>query len=550
LQSILQKDCGGDWITFLTAIRQMCEQHASRHKFFKGMVESFNNGRYIRSIQKDMVAEMESLATKERTLKLQLEADLSDEQLTKIAHCLLYEDSTKRQKKLRRIYEGVPMPRLLHLPDSLKDLKEKLAKRCPSHQHESGCSVSFHDRFFEVLENSVLSPVSSKEINDDALDLDVNILSDGMVISHSQKSENFGFRIGKQNSQKPSHNHLFEIADIVESNPTLRKRMAKIVQELRELKAETINLPGTDKPLKLRWTVSGDLVNLYEILGLLCMNGDGFCYLCKKKNNERHLRQKCKRRNIKEMVDVGKQMEESEEHSELGKYKNFCAWREEEIKKRMSACDIGVSSTEQEPNSLDAFLDEVAGFVKIKYLTPKADKNKTKKKRKQPRWRLRRTDSRDYSVPIVGKALVLGRGILGITDKRCSRRQLRFFLGKETDVVQVKVLGMNPVFLKPKDMKEAVIIRTEEQKTMKAGDIITMWGERYPLILEDMQQSTTNQKQIKQKAKAKIAPQKKKEKSSPIPRSQTKNKKQQKRPLKDREKEKQNQKQSHQCKKK
>jgi hypothetical protein len=276
------------------------------------MVESFNGGKYLQSIRQDMVAEMEKVATKERTLKLQLEADLSDEQLTKIAHCLLYEDGPKRQKILRRIYEGVVMPRLLHLPNALEDLKEKLAGRCPSQQHDSGSSVSFRTRFFEVLENEILSPVSSKEINEKSLDLDVNILSDGMVVSHSQKSENFGFRIGKKNIQKPSHNHLFEIADILETNPTLRKRMERVIEELRELKAETIYLPGTNKPLKLRWTVSGDLMNLYEIVGVVGMNGAGFCIYCKKHYKERHLLHKCvERRSIKEMVGDGTKMEQS-----------------------------------------------------------------------------------------------------------------------------------------------------------------------------------------------------------------------------------------------
>jgi hypothetical protein len=323
----LKEECKGDWIEFSTSVRQLYEDHSTRHKYFKSMAESFNDGKYVRSIRKDMVAAMESIATKERTLKLQLEADLSDQQLTTIAHCLLYQETGKRQKKLRSIYEGVSMPRLLHLPDALKELKTKLAGRCKSQQDDVGCSVSFRDRFFEVLDNSVLSPVASKEISEEKLDLDVNILSDGMVVSHTQKSENFGFRIGKKNSQKPSHNHLFEIADIVENNATLRKRMEAVVNELRDLKVETIYLPGTDQPLKLRWTVSGDLVNFYEILGLLAMTGEGFCYLCKQPSQERDDRQKTyPARSIKEMVDIGKQMEELEQNSSLNKYKNFCAW--------------------------------------------------------------------------------------------------------------------------------------------------------------------------------------------------------------------------------
>jgi hypothetical protein len=69
-------------------------------------------------------------------------------------------------------------------------------------------------------------------------------------------------------------------------------------------------------------------------------------------------------------------VEQMEQDSELHKYKNFCSWREEKRKKRIEAWE------ELVPNSIDALMDEIAGFLQIKYFA-KPNKKKNKKKRKK-----------------------------------------------------------------------------------------------------------------------------------------------------------------------
>jgi hypothetical protein len=68
-------------------------------------------------------------------------------------------------------------------------------------------------------------------------------------------------------------------------------------------------------------------------------------------------------------------VEQMEQDSELHKYKNFCSWREEKRKKRIEAWE------ELVPNSIDALMDEIAGFLQIKYFA-KPNKKKNKKKKK------------------------------------------------------------------------------------------------------------------------------------------------------------------------
>jgi hypothetical protein len=104
------------------------------------------------------------------------------------------------------------------------------------------------------------------------------------------------------------------------------------------------------------------LVNFYYHLGMVALNGDGFCYLCKKKHKDRAQKTESPKRTIEEMVRIGMQLES--QHgllSELERLQHFIALRKQlQIERRSSSANATANADTDADVDTDATIDDTA----------------------------------------------------------------------------------------------------------------------------------------------------------------------------------------------
>eukprot|EP01105_Mastigella_eilhardi_P023820 TRINITY_DN606_c0_g2_i1.p1 TRINITY_DN606_c0_g2~~TRINITY_DN606_c0_g2_i1.p1 ORF type:complete len:531 (+),score=105.70 TRINITY_DN606_c0_g2_i1:31-1623(+) len=82
---------------------------------------------------------------------------------------------------------------------------------------------------------------------------------------------------------------------------------------------------------------------------------------------------------------------------------------------------------------------------------------------------------------------VLGRNTppsLGVTDKRCSRRQLRVCFASDRTHVTLTVTGMNPIQVTRRGAATSTLLLAGNSCTLNHGDVFTLFSDQFPLRVE------------------------------------------------------------------
>ncbi|ELR23681.1 uncharacterized protein ACA1_073250 [Acanthamoeba castellanii str. Neff] len=97
--------------------------------------------------------------------------------------------------------------------------------------------------------------------------------------------------------------------------------------------------------------------------------------------------------------------------------------------------------------------------------------------------RLRHCESGEAVELVEGEVTYLGRGVLGVTDKRISRRQLQISL--RGPALAVTVEGVNPVYVRRAGKAgDGELLSRGEEAILRNGDVVTLLADLHPLVLE------------------------------------------------------------------